>query len=91
MNRQEVIQKITARAANDAAYKQELIDNPKVALAQEGINIPENIEITVLEETSTHFTLVLPMTPKVNELSESKLESVAGGAAATQGLDIGWD
>ena len=91
MNRQEVIQKIIDRAANDAAYKQELTDNPKAVLAQEGFNIPEDIQVTVLEETPTHFTFVLPMTPQVEELSESDLESVAGGAAATQGLDVMWD
>ena len=93
MTRQEVIQKIIARAADDSAYKQELINNPKAVLAQEGFNIPDDIKVTVLEETPTHFTVVLPITPKANELSESDLESVAGGAAATQGADFGgsWD
>ena len=91
MTRQEVIQKIIARAADDSAYKQELIDNPKAVLAQEGFNIPNDIQVTVLEETPTLFTVVLPMTPQVKELSDSDLESVAGGAAATQGLDLMWD
>ena len=79
MNRQEVIQKVTVSAANDAAYKQELINNSRAILDREWFNISERIKVTVLEETSTHFTLVLPMTSEVEKLSESELESVAGG------------
>ena len=35
MNRQEVIQKVTVSAANDAAYKQELINNSRAILDRE--------------------------------------------------------
>jgi predicted secreted protein len=91
MNKQEIVSRIATRASQDAAYKQELFNNPKAALAKEGINIPANIQVTVFQETSTSLVLVLPMNPNPQELAESELESVSGGAAAAQGIDISWD
>ena len=91
MSQQEIHYKIVARAWQDESFKQELLRNPKAALAKEGINIPEGVEVTVFEETPTSLALVLPMNSHPQELAESELESVSGGAASAQGLDIGWD
>jgi hypothetical protein len=88
MSQQETLNKIIARTRQNESFKQELLRNPKAALTKEGIHIPEGVEITVFEETPTSLVLVLPMTPNRQELAESELEAVSGGAAATQGLDF---
>ena len=72
---------IIAKALKDAAFKQELLSNPKAAIEREvGQTLPPNIEIQVVEETPTTLYLVLPSTSTVpRELSDQQLESVAGG------------
>lgn len=92
MNKKEITNKIAERAHQDESFKQELFSNPKAALAKEGINIPEDIEVSVFEETPTRLAFVLPMNPSRQELAEADLEAVSGGAGATtQGLDVSWD
>lgn len=89
MTRKEAVNRITARAWQDESFKQELLSNPKSALAKEGIHIPEGVEVTVFEETPIALALVLPMNTSRQELAEADLEAVSGGAGATtQGLDF---
>lgn len=80
MTRQEIEEKLIARAWQDESFKQELISNPRSAFEKEGITLPENIEVRVVEESPNTFYLVLPVRPsETAELSEAELESVAGG------------
>lgn len=61
---QELITQIIEKAWNDPAFKQQLLADPKTAIAEEfDVTIPENIELTVVEETSTSFYLVIPPAP----------------------------
>lgn len=78
MTRQEIESKLIAQAWQDESFKHELLSNPKTAFENEGISIPESIEIRVVEETSDCLYFVLPMQPS-EELSDAELESVAGG------------
>lgn len=73
-------QQVLARAIKDAAFRQELLGNPRAALAREfKMNLPEAAIIRVLEDTPTTFTLVLPpQEAAVLELSDADLEAVAG-------------
>jgi hypothetical protein len=67
----------------DESFRKNLLENPKAAIEEEtGIKLPEAINLTVVEEDSATFFLVLP--PKINpetedELSEAELEMVSGG------------
>lgn len=83
-NRQEFQQQIIEKALKDDAFRMQLIENPAAALhGSFGFNIPEGFEIEVLEETPQKIYLVLPMNPGDNtgdELSETELNSVAGGS-----------
>lgn len=81
--RKELEEKLITRAWQDEAFKQELLTQPNVALAKEGINIPSNVEVRVFEENSSTLYVIIPMNPAAaSELSEAELESVAGGGTA---------
>lgn len=80
MTRQEIEEKIIARAWQDESFKQELLSNAKSAFEKEGIPLPENIEVRIVEESSNTIYFVLPAQPsEIGELSDAELESVAGG------------
>ena len=81
-SRQEFESKLIAKAWQNEAFKQELISNPKAVYERElGQQLPENLQIRVMEETSDTLYLTLPKTPQVSEeLSEEALEAVAGGS-----------
>lgn len=57
-------EKLVKKAWEDSAFKNELLSNPKAAIQNElEIVIPENIEIRVVEETTSTFYIVLPAAP----------------------------
>ena len=87
-NLRELEAKLIAKAWQDEAFKQELINNPKAVFAREsGQIIPEDLDIQVIEQPSNTLYLVLPESPRVSgprvseELSDEALEAVAGGAS----------
>jgi len=74
------------KAVTDPAFKRELIADPRGALQRAlGVQLPEKIKISVLEETPEHFYIVLPpaaLFPS-GELADAELEMVAAGKAPT--------
>jgi len=62
--------RVIARALEDEAFKQELINNPKAVLAREaGMHISDNVELKVIEEAEGTFYFVLPKV-KVSQITE---------------------
>lgn len=91
--RKELEQEIVAKAWKDEAFKQQLLSNSKETIAKEiGIELPENFQMKVLEETPNTVYFVLPMKPSgietEGELSEEALESVAGAGGS---FILAWD
>ncbi len=81
-SRRDIEAHIISKAWKDAAYKQELLANPKTVLEREiGTQLSKEVSIKVLEENSTSLNFVLPMCPHTEnqELSGEELEAVAGG------------
>lgn len=91
--RNEVEAHIIAQAWKDDAYKQELLNNTKAVFEKEfGFQLPDGINVQVMQETPTNLYMVIPQLPgqvAEAELSEDELEAVAGGGligAAVGGL-----
>jgi hypothetical protein len=80
--RQELAAKFIAKAWESDNFKQELISNSKAIFAKVlDSPVPDNVQIQVLEETSTTYYLVIPKKPEVVEaLSDEALDALAGGA-----------
>ena len=72
-------QEIMSRAAEDKAFRDQLKSEPRQTLERElGGNLPDDIKITVLEETPKQVYLVLPAVGS-KELTTEELAGVAGG------------
>lgn len=68
--RNELQQKILEKAMKDEAFKKELMTNPKEALKKEfNIEVPQDIDIKVLEETEKQVYVVIPASPEENTQS----------------------
>jgi hypothetical protein len=75
--RRDLEAKIVARAWGDEGFRDRLKADPRSAVDEEtGIDLPESIEIEVLEETPERAYLVIPANRAV--ISDEELD-VAGG------------
>ena len=70
--------KILAKVWTDETYKARLFANPRAAMREVGFEVPEGIEVQVVEETEKKWVVFLPPRPE-GELSEEQLQAVAGG------------
>src|SRR5512136_869182 len=71
---------LATKAWKDEAFMKALKANPKATIAKEyGVQIPDNVEVEVIEETPNKLYLRLPPNPASMELSDEQLEAVAGG------------
>jgi hypothetical protein len=95
----EFEQKLIQRAWEDENFKQELLSNPQAVFAREsGQELPNNLEIEVIQESANKVYLVLPNNPapaitSQGELSEEALEAVAGGRcndSSRSSYCVGW-
>ena len=71
------LNQVLAKALSDEILKTQLIENPLATLKAAGIEVPEGLEIKVLENSDKVFHLVLPA--QSSELSDDDLDAVAGG------------
>ncbi|MFD0692575.1 NHLP leader peptide family RiPP precursor [Paenibacillus sp. GCM10027628] len=65
--------KIVQKALQDTAFKNHLVSDPKGALKKAfNIEIPDNVEIKIAEETNSQLILVLPANPtEILDITES--------------------
>jgi hypothetical protein len=73
--------KIIARAWKDPEFKSHLLSNPREVLGSYiGRDIPDIVDVKVVEEDKRTLYIVLPPEPTDEaELSEEQLEAIAGG------------
>ena len=84
--REEMKRKLIERSLEDESFRQRLLEDPKGEIEQElGMRVPEEVQIRAVEETPETVYLVLPPSQAEGQsggLSDSELESVAGGQPA---------
>lgn len=73
--------KVVARSWSDEVYKSKLLGDPRSALAEAGIDLPEGVAVTVTERKADELHIVLPPNPGEVEgaLGDDELRAVAGG------------
>lgn len=79
---QKAITQVYEKASTDADYRQRLLADPYVAIKEvTGNEVPKNFKINVIDGSGYHANIVLPALRKEDdELTETELEAVAGGA-----------
>jgi hypothetical protein len=68
--RQKQWAKIVAKAWADEDYKQRLMEDPAEVLSEEGMAVPEGVEIKVVEATDKQAWMVLPPKPEDGKIEE---------------------
>jgi hypothetical protein len=72
---------INAKVWKDPKFRSKLLEDPKTALNEMGIDIPKNIDVRVIEDDKTTVTFViLPAPLHATEMEEIELRKVAGGS-----------
>src|SRR3954447_23422508 len=65
--RRDLETQIITRAMDDAAFRQELRNNPQAVLAQYGLPVGPDVEVVILEETPSTLYIVLPQLAEADE------------------------
>ena len=68
---------IVTKCWGDPDFKHRLIVDPVATLRTEAFSVPDGIKVTVVENTASEFTFVIP--PESVELSDDALDDVSGG------------
>ncbi|HLJ11756.1 MAG TPA: NHLP leader peptide family RiPP precursor [Planctomycetaceae bacterium] len=68
---------LVARAWSDESLKERLIADPATVLRENGIEVPYDVELKVVEDTAEVRHLVLPASPS-DELSDEELTCSTG-------------
>jgi hypothetical protein len=68
----------------DDALKARFMADPKAVLAERGIEMPDGMDVTVVENSDNTVHITLPMAPDGHaELSDEELSNAAGGTQNT--------
>lgn len=73
------IQQIIAKAWTDEGFKQRLLSDAGAVFKEEGLEIPEGVEVRMVANTDKVIHFVLPVKPVDDELSNEQLTAIAGG------------
>jgi hypothetical protein len=90
-NRLAAQARLLARSWTDAAYKSDLLQDPKRTLEREfALQLPSGVTVEAFEESAATSYLVLPPAPnpETGELTDEQLELVAGGITPVTPLVI---
>jgi len=69
--------RIVARAWTDDKFRQRLVNDPATVLREQGIEVPYDVELQVVEDTPEICHLVLPTSP-ASDLSDEELTGTVG-------------
>ncbi len=82
------IAKIIQRCWEDDGYQARFMKEPHAVLKEAGVEVPEGLQIKVVQNTDDVQYLAIPAKPGAasGELDDSALEGVAGGAGGSFSL-----
>ena len=75
--------KVVTRAWTDPTFRAQLLADPHVALAGQGVVVPPGVTVKIVENTDKVVHMILPRPLDREELSEAELDKVAGGLSTT--------
>ena len=71
----------------DEALKARFMSDPKAVLAERGIDLPDNIEVNVVENSDNTVHITMPKMPEGStELSDDEIMAAAGGVYTKDNL-----
>ena len=76
------LQELQLRAATDEDFRSALKSDPRGTLTKEGINVPDGVDVEIVEATDKKLPIVIPPATD-GEISEEALDQVAGGTIIT--------
>ncbi len=76
---QKAYGKIVAKAWEDEAFKAVLLSDPMKVFKENGVEVPEGVEIRMVENNADTMHLILPPEPS-DELKDEDLEGAVGGS-----------
>jgi hypothetical protein len=99
MKRDEFEARIVKKAWEDPPYRQRLLANPRAVVSEElakikeGVSVPANVKVTVLEEKVDQIYLVIPVNPRevTGKLGDKELQGVAGGTGGPPNIAMQLD
>jgi hypothetical protein len=72
------LQELQLLAATNEEFRAALLSDPKSALAEHGVAIPDGVEVEVIEATPDRLPIVIPPSAE-GELSDAALAGLSGG------------
>ena len=67
----------------DETLKQRFMSDPKAVLAEYGMDVPDGMDVNVVENTDTTVHITMPTPPSDRmDLSDDELSNAAGGSKA---------
>lgn len=89
----QIERQVIAQALIDPTFRDRLMADPKAVMAEKGLEIPADIQINVVKETSNTYYLVLPALELPQSgpgsLTDAQLEAVAGGSPMNDCNELG--
>ena len=78
-----VLARLLAACWRDEALKARFMSHPKPVLKEYGLEVPEDVEVKVVENSENHVHITMPSPPPGHDqLTDDELSSVAGGTCS---------
>ena len=83
---------LIAACWKDDALKQRFLSDPHAVLAEHGMEVPEGMNVNVVENTDTTVHVTLPAAPDAHtDLSDEELENAAGAGGHNCSYENRWN
>ena len=89
MEFQEKYGKFMSRVQGDPELRARVFAAPTDVLKEQGLDVPREVEIRVVEDSAEVWHVILPPSPNA-ALTDASMEAVAGGTPAEDRLPIGY-